>query len=187
MDWYRSTAAGGTSRVTWERCPRCGERAAVGWRTADDAGSAWPPVEFAVEFDCPTGCHLSIEEMVWSFQSSVAARTEAFPRSGGQSSDAPFDDREPYRPAGVPAESPTAGDGPARRIRAMELIPGHAETAAEVWVWHGVVPEVRRDARTWVSLRSDDWPMCPTMARRLAAALLAAAAVADGAPSRPAS
>ena len=159
--------AGGTSRVTWEPCPRCGERAAVGWRTADEAGSTWPLVEYAVEFDCPKACHLSIEEMVWSFQSSVAARPEA--GTGDRSPESPGAAREPYRPARVPGGTSFHGDGSARRVRAMELIPGHAETAAEVWVWHGRVPEVSREPRTWVSLKSDDWPMRPATARRLAA------------------
>jgi hypothetical protein len=61
----------------------------------------------------------------------------------------------------------------------VELIPGHAETVAHVWLWHGRVSEVGDDSRLWVSLEADDWPMAPSVARRLAAALLEAAAVAE--------
>ena len=38
-----------TERITWERCPDCGELAAVGW--APDGAA-----EVAVEFDCPNDC-----------------------------------------------------------------------------------------------------------------------------------
>jgi hypothetical protein len=147
-------------------------------------------VEYPVEFDCAAGCGLSVEEMVWAFQSSVTARPRDSPGPCAQTPDRSFDahiapDAPPYRPAGVPVDNPSAGDAPARRIRAVELIPGHAETAAEVWLWHGRVPAVDDDPRLWVSLKSDDWPMRPATARRLAAALLAAAAIADRAQPRP--
>ncbi|TFV87109.1 hypothetical protein E4P40_11820 [Blastococcus sp. CT_GayMR20] len=46
--------------ITWELCPRCGDRAAVGWR---DAGQFVDPIEF----DCPTGCRLTICQLVRTF------------------------------------------------------------------------------------------------------------------------
>lgn len=64
---------------------------------------------------------------------------------------------------------------PPERIGTLPLIPGHASTAAEVWVWQGRVPEVSHHARSWVVLRTDDWPMSAESARELAAALLRAA------------
>ena len=60
-------------------------------------------------------------------------------------------------------------------IAALEQIPGHAATAAEVWVWQGAVPEASDHPGPWVVLRADDWPMSSGTARELAAALLAAA------------
>ena len=84
-----------------------------------------------------------------------------------------------YRRAGVPAASCPLGATPPQRVDSVELIRGHAETLAEVWLWCGRVPEASDDTRLWVFLRADDWPMCPAAARRLAAALLRAAAMAD--------
>ncbi|MFQ1002270.1 hypothetical protein [Modestobacter sp. SSW1-42] len=46
--------------ITWERCPRCGSSAAVGWKAATDFVDP-------IEFDCPGGCHLGIDEMVRNF------------------------------------------------------------------------------------------------------------------------
>ena len=65
------------------------------------------------------------------------------------------------------------------RIAALELIPGHATTAAEVWLWQGRVPEVSDHPGSWVVLRADDWPMSSDAARELAAALVLAADRAD--------
>lgn len=48
--------------ITWDRCPRCGELAAVGW---SDAGRWVDPVEF----DCPRGCRLPSCELVKTFPS----------------------------------------------------------------------------------------------------------------------
>jgi hypothetical protein len=61
------------------------------------------------------------------------------------------------------------------RIAALELIPGHATTAAEVWLWQGRVREVSDHPGPWVVLRTDDWPMSSHAARELAAALVRAA------------
>jgi len=41
-----------SERVTWEECPSCGEPAAVGW---------WHGRP--VEFDCPEGCRVSLEQL----------------------------------------------------------------------------------------------------------------------------
>lgn len=46
--------------ITWELCPRCGGRAAVGW---SDAGRFVDPIEF----DCLGGCRLNICELVRTF------------------------------------------------------------------------------------------------------------------------
>jgi hypothetical protein len=68
-------------------------------------------------------------------------------------------------------------------VATMELIPGHAGTAAEVWVWRGSVPGVSDvpadDGQFHVVLRADDWPMSSAAARRLATALLEAAERAE--------
>jgi hypothetical protein len=73
-----------------------------------------------------------------------------------------------------------AEQGPsAQRVAVLEQIPGHPATAAEVWVRAGAVPGVGGGEGPWVVLRADDWPMSPSAARRLAAALVDAAARAD--------
>lgn len=166
----------GSSRVTQEKCPRCEGQAAVGWRAVVPADASWPVVEYAVEFDCENGCGLSVEEMVWSFRSPVTRQPSASGDGCPYGTEQPLD-AEPYRPAGVPPDSPA--DGNARRIETLELIPGHPNTAAEVWLWDGRVPELADEPRRWISLRTDDWPMCPATARGLASALLAAAAIAE--------
>ena len=163
----------GSHRITWERCPRCGRRAAVGWRTMGSSGSA---TEHAVEFDCVTGCGLSLDELVRWFPSSPRRAPgfgEPAPDAGAEQ--APGS----HRPAGVPAVTDSLAATPPHRVDTVELIPGQGETAAEVWLWHGQVPEATDDRRLWVSLKADDWPMCPAVARRLAAALLTAAAMAE--------
>ena len=167
----------GSSRVTHETCPRCEGHAAVGWRAVVPAEASWPVVEYAVEFDCENGCGLSVEEMVWSFNAPVT-RQGSCGDVGSCGTGQPLE-TETYRPAGIPVNSP-ADDGRARLIETVELIAGHPGTAAEVWLWHGRVPELAEEPRCWISLRTDDWPMCPATARGLASALLAAAAVAEG-------
>lgn len=73
------------------------------------------------------------------------------------------------------------------QIAALELIPGHPTTAAEVRVWRGRVPGIDGDAGPWVVMSADDWPMAPDAARALAAALVRAADRIDPpAPEAPA-
>ncbi|WP_324277202.1 hypothetical protein [Blastococcus brunescens] len=55
--------------ITWELCPRCGDRAAVGWR---EVGRFVGPVEF----DCRNGCRVNICEVVRTCPSERAARIE---------------------------------------------------------------------------------------------------------------
>jgi hypothetical protein len=74
---------------------------------------------------------------------------------------------------------PASSDPAAEPVAAVELIPGHATTAAEVWLWSGSVPEVSDAPDRWVVLRADDWPMSAAAARRLAAALIQAAERAE--------
>ena len=71
-------------------------------------------------------------------------------------------------------QSPDPEPAP-EQIAALELIPGHPATAAEVWLWPGRVPEVSDHPRPWVLLRADDWPMSPDAARTLATAIVLAA------------
>jgi len=52
-----------SDEITWVRCPRCGEQAAVGWTTVmRDDGE--PLARFPVEFDCVHGCEISRLELV---------------------------------------------------------------------------------------------------------------------------
>jgi hypothetical protein len=59
-----------SDRVTWEGCPICGEPAAVGWVTlvGRDAGAA---SEDPMEFDCPSRCDLTVDEMRRAFGKPV--------------------------------------------------------------------------------------------------------------------
>ena len=70
---------------------------------------------------------------------------------------------------------------PSTRVAAMELIPGHAATEAEVLLFTGAIPGVTEHVGPWVVLRGDDWPMSATSARALAGALLRAAARVEAA------
>ena len=127
----------GSSRITWERCPQCGGPAAVGWRAVGTCPSL-PLVEYAVEFDCRAGCNLTVEEMVGSFQSSITRRRPEVPHpvvpTGSPDAGRAAAPGSCPSPA-IPAGGPSAGAPRTRRIHAMELIPGHAETVAEVWLW----------------------------------------------------
>ena len=55
--------------ITWESCPRCGNRSAVGWSAA---GRSMEPVEF----DCAGGCRLTVCELVREFTSEGFLRQE---------------------------------------------------------------------------------------------------------------
>ena len=54
-----------SERVTWEACLRCGERAAVGWAPVDPTGV--PCGCRPVEFDCPAGCQVGLEELARTY------------------------------------------------------------------------------------------------------------------------
>jgi hypothetical protein len=41
-----------SERITWEPCPGCGQPAAVGWLDGRP-----------VEFDCPDGCLVSVDQL----------------------------------------------------------------------------------------------------------------------------
>ena len=58
--------------VTWEVCTRCGLLAAVGWATVGGTDGA-PRRLCPVEFDCPTGCRLGLDELVRAY--CAAGRT----------------------------------------------------------------------------------------------------------------
>lgn len=62
----RPRTAEPSERITWERCPVCGATAAVGWSGVTPADH---PVTRAVpvEFDCPSGCHLTFAELERAF------------------------------------------------------------------------------------------------------------------------
>jgi hypothetical protein len=70
------------------------------------------------------------------------------------------------------------------QVSALELIPGHAATEAEVVLWSGAVPGVTEHRGPWVVVRVDDWPMGADAARRLAAALVEAADRVEAAGER---
>jgi hypothetical protein len=55
-----------SERVTWEECPGCREPAAVGW---------WQGRP--VEFDCPRGCQVSLDQ----FESSGALQASGTDRA----------------------------------------------------------------------------------------------------------
>ena len=44
-------------RITWTTCPRCGDRAALGWRLTTGRDGAVR--EDPVSFDCDVGCTLT--------------------------------------------------------------------------------------------------------------------------------
>jgi hypothetical protein len=55
-----------SERISWENCPTCGSPAAVGWTTvlwvAGESREEGP-----IEFDCPSGCHLSHQALAEAF------------------------------------------------------------------------------------------------------------------------
>lgn len=50
-----------SDRVSWEICPSCGGRIAIGWSARDTADG--PVAERPVEYDCSAGCHLTLAEL----------------------------------------------------------------------------------------------------------------------------
>jgi hypothetical protein len=48
-----------SERVTLTACPRCGGLAAVGWAAVEDS----PGEDTPVEFDCPAGCQIILDEL----------------------------------------------------------------------------------------------------------------------------
>ena len=51
-----------SDRITWEVCPSCGKAAAVGWTMIRWAtGERFQ--EVPLEFDCPSGCRLNVEQL----------------------------------------------------------------------------------------------------------------------------
>lgn len=50
-----------SERITWETCPVCGARAAVGWIRDGEA-------EHPVESDCPSGCRLTASQLAQVFR-----------------------------------------------------------------------------------------------------------------------
>ncbi|NYJ07186.1 hypothetical protein [Petropleomorpha daqingensis] len=55
-----------SDRVTWEKCPKCGAPAAVGWTTV--AWASGEPVEDEpTEIDCTSGCQLNSDEVQDAF------------------------------------------------------------------------------------------------------------------------
>ena len=83
MDRKPPVESGGSHRITWERCPRCGRRAAVGWRPAAATHLSRSVPEHAVEFDCVSGCSLSVDELVRSFPPLATARPRSLRHSEG--------------------------------------------------------------------------------------------------------
>lgn len=51
-----------SDHVTWEACLRCGALAAVGWAPVIRISGA-PAENRPVEFDCPAGCQVGLDEL----------------------------------------------------------------------------------------------------------------------------
>jgi hypothetical protein len=49
--------------ITWEICPRCGRRAAVGWSTMVDQAHEGPWCDGAIEVDCQLGRELPEQDL----------------------------------------------------------------------------------------------------------------------------
>ena len=58
-----------SERITWESCPVCGSKAAVGWASSPkmEATPAGRTQDDPVEFDCPNGCRLSARDLARAF------------------------------------------------------------------------------------------------------------------------
>lgn len=70
-----------SERITWEMCPICGRRAALGW--VHDGG-----VERPVEMDCTTGCRLKAPRLADVFpllrMGGFTTGTDSFGRCGSE-------------------------------------------------------------------------------------------------------
>jgi hypothetical protein len=64
-----------SDRVTWERCPRCRGRAAVGWAVVPRSPGQ-PAAEVPVEFDCAAGCSVSWGALLRLIPPPDGARTD---------------------------------------------------------------------------------------------------------------
>lgn len=54
-------------RISWTSCPRCGDRAAVGWRiTTRRSGTVR---QDPVSFDCSSGCTMTELQLLYHFLS----------------------------------------------------------------------------------------------------------------------
>ena len=51
--------------VSWESCHRCAGPAAVGWVGVELLGR--PAGHLPVEFDCPAGCELGVDELARAY------------------------------------------------------------------------------------------------------------------------
>jgi hypothetical protein len=74
----RSGERGVSDHVTWEFCPLCRLRAAVGWVCADDG---IPATHRPVEFDCLSGCRLGLEELAQAYLPAGPRPSEPAERS----------------------------------------------------------------------------------------------------------
>jgi hypothetical protein len=54
-----------SDRVDWVTCPRCGQKAAVGWTVDSEDGD--PRRQIPTEYDCLSGCELSDGELRVAF------------------------------------------------------------------------------------------------------------------------
>ena len=69
-----------SERVTWEVCPVCGGTAAVGWIMIRSAtGESFP--DEAVEFDCPSACRPTPEQLIETFDAPRGTSVPAFRHS----------------------------------------------------------------------------------------------------------
>lgn len=64
-----------SERVTWEPCPGCSRRAAVGWAVGP-GNAAVPDGDVPVEFDCPAGCAVDRRELHRLFSPAGVLRVD---------------------------------------------------------------------------------------------------------------
>lgn len=69
LDRYALRGAAVESQgITWERCPCCGQSAAVGWATIVEHPGATSVHVDPVEFDCIRGCQVAVDELARSLR-----------------------------------------------------------------------------------------------------------------------